>query len=238
MKWKNHLILMFSLMVITITACSNKQYGAKSATDQQERILSQGGVPQQISKIRSELNQAKANISTNKTDIDTLKKENETLKTRLSAVESKFTTPSPSSVPVPVPAPTPGVTPTPGEKAVTRAEVSKFLVLSLGIYDEKAQANFTDVPMDNEYYSYIASAYNNGLIDGLTNGMFAPNNSVTREQYATILARGVSLPIPSTDPSITIKDIDTGVAAWASIFVQAVVNAGLMDLDILMATLF
>jgi hypothetical protein len=210
-------------MAITIIACSNQQqYSANSATNQQQRILSKGGVPQQIAEIRNDLNKAKAdiatntsNIATNKTGIDTLKKENEALKERLSAVEGKLNQPTP-------PSPTP-----PLVTGFTRAEVCRLIVRSLGLYDENAQANFKDVSIDNEYYHDIASAVNNGIINGVSEETFAPNASITRAQYATVLSRTLHLPIPTT--AIAIKDVQN--VNWYYNGVQAVVNAGLMDLD-------
>ena len=48
---------------------------------------------------------------------------------------------------------------------------------------------FTDVPEDTWYYTYIESVYKQGLMNGLTDTQFAPNDNLSRAQFATIFYR-------------------------------------------------
>ncbi len=49
--------------------------------------------------------------------------------------------------------------------------------------------NFTDVASDEYYADAIAWASANGIVSGISNTEFAPNDNITREQMATILFR-------------------------------------------------
>lgn len=48
---------------------------------------------------------------------------------------------------------------------------------------------FTDVPADTWYTDAVTWAAEEGLVNGVGNGLFAPDRPITREQIATILAR-------------------------------------------------
>ena len=52
-------------------------------------------------------------------------------------------------------------------------------------------AEFTDVPADQYYSDAVAWASANGIVSGYGNGIFGPNDTITREQMATILYRYV-----------------------------------------------
>jgi hypothetical protein len=117
-------------------------------------------------------------------------------------------------------------------KVVSRAEVSRFLVRSLGLYDEQAQVNLMDVSVDNAYYRDIASSVRNGIVSPYDDGSFRPNGTIMRVEYAAILAKALNIPTSSSNliTNITIKDSNK-IPLWAVDIVQAVINAGLMDLN-------
>ena len=57
---------------------------------------------------------------------------------------------------------------------------------------QKGQAlapSFYDVSPDSELYEPVAWAYRNGIVSGTTDTTFSPNDSLTREQVCTLLAR-------------------------------------------------
>ena len=61
---------------------------------------------------------------------------------------------------------------------------------------QKGQAlapSFYDVSPDSELYEPVAWAYRNGIVSGTTSTTFSPNDSLTREQVCTLLARFGSL---------------------------------------------
>jgi hypothetical protein len=116
-------------------------------------------------------------------------------------------------------------------KVVTRAEVSRYLVRSMGLYDDKATADLKDVPEYNEYFRDIASAINNNIIYSYEDGNFRPNGLMTRAEYATNVVRALNIPLqPSnTNSNSTIKDYDL-IPAWAIDYVNTALNSGLIEL--------
>ncbi len=74
------------------------------------------------------------------------------------------------------------------KKNITRAEFTKLVVCAAGLtIDQSATTDFTDVADSAWYTPYIAAAAASGLVSGMGDGTFAPNDNITREQAATIL---------------------------------------------------
>jgi len=73
---------------------------------------------------------------------------------------------------------------------VTRAEFATLLVNELQLKNEEA-ITFLDVPEDAWYYSFVASASAAGLIKGYNDEQFGPEDSITREQMAAMIARAL-----------------------------------------------
>ena len=76
---------------------------------------------------------------------------------------------------------------------MTRAMLAEAL-FRLTINDERLTTNsdnseFTDVPEDAWYYDAVMWASSVGVVNGMGNGIFAPDASITREQIATMLHR-------------------------------------------------
>ena len=82
---------------------------------------------------------------------------------------------------------------------VTRAEFIKMIMGAYSISILEGDCPFTDVSKGDWFYSYTSAAYNLGIVTG-SDGLFYPNDSITREQMFTILKRvfdslGRKLPI-------------------------------------------
>lgn len=80
------------------------------------------------------------------------------------------------------------------DKAITRAEITKMLVVMEGQRAkakdlEKTPSNFTDVKIDHWANGYINLAYDKGYIKGYEDQSFRPENQITYEEIITILAR-------------------------------------------------
>jgi len=76
-----------------------------------------------------------------------------------------------------------------------------------------AENNFTDVEAGVWYTGYVAWAAENGIVTGVGEGKFAPNDNVTREQIAAILMRyaatkGIETSVESTEKYDSMKDTD------------------------------
>ena len=72
---------------------------------------------------------------------------------------------------------------------VTREEFVKMLVLAAGKYNKNAVCNFDDVSKDAWYYSYVASAYENGIANGISENRFGTGRLLTRQDMAVLCAR-------------------------------------------------
>lgn len=55
--------------------------------------------------------------------------------------------------------------------------------------DVVSTLNFTDVPTSEWYYGYVEYAFQNSLMNGMTNTTFEPSGLLTREMFAVILHR-------------------------------------------------
>ena len=73
----------------------------------------------------------------------------------------------------------------------TRAQSVTFLFRAIGkLVDSKAE--FSDVLTDSYYANAVAWAVENGVTNGIGDGLFGPNNSCTRAQIVTFLWRAYS----------------------------------------------
>ena len=84
---------------------------------------------------------------------------------------------------------------------------------------EQALPPFHDVTEGDWFYDAVRYAYENGLMDGVGEGLFAPNSETTRAQLVTILYRLAGQPAVSGDLPFT--DVEAGTwytdaVAWAA----------------------
>ena len=70
----------------------------------------------------------------------------------------------------------------------TRAQSVTFLFRAIGKQVD-SKAEFSDVPTDSYYANAVAWAVENGVTNGIGDGLFGPNNSCTRGQIVTFLYR-------------------------------------------------
>ncbi len=109
---------------------------------------------------------------------------------------------------------------------LTRAQFVKVLVLTLGIAPNSSGTGaFSDVASGAWYASYVASAMQAGLVQGLTPTSFGPNDTVTREQIAVLLTRALQL---KGTGALTFSDSGQVDARSASA-VQAAQGAGYLN---------
>jgi len=78
------------------------------------------------------------------------------------------------------------------EQVVTRAEMAKLLVVTLGFGDlvSGSKSNFTDT-QGHWADAYIALAAGKGIVIGTGDGKFAPDKTVTYNEALTMLVRGL-----------------------------------------------
>jgi len=72
---------------------------------------------------------------------------------------------------------------------MTRAMLVTVLYRAAGSPQVTVTTNFTDLNVGDYYYSAVVWANTHGIVNGVTDTTFAPNNPVTRQQIAAILHR-------------------------------------------------
>ncbi len=77
------------------------------------------------------------------------------------------------------------------KEPMTRAEICRIAVDALNIYDEYAESNFPDVPVEDPYYHYISSAVQAKLAQGHADGNFNPDELVPSGGYSVIILERV-----------------------------------------------
>ncbi|MPM07059.1 hypothetical protein SDC9_53363 [bioreactor metagenome] len=88
------------------------------------------------------------------------------------------------------------------DRIITRAEFAAIVVRALGLRQGTNESSFGDVTLTNWFNGYVDTAASYSLIAGYNSTTFAPNDTITREQAMTILARAMKL----TGLSVTLTD--------------------------------
>ncbi len=74
----------------------------------------------------------------------------------------------------------------------TRAEFAAMLVRVLGLTKEGSpESTFTDVTTDKWFYTYIETATKAGLVHGRGDGIFGPEERITRQEVAAMIVRAL-----------------------------------------------
>ena len=92
------------------------------------------------------------------------------------------------------------------------------------------QSSFTDVKADAYYMGYVEWAAKNGIVKGTTATTFAPDNAVTREQMAVIMAnyaKAIGFELPKAHAQNTFADA-ANISSWAADSVKAMQMAGVL----------
>ncbi|WP_377516739.1 X2-like carbohydrate binding domain-containing protein [Paenibacillus allorhizosphaerae] len=121
------------------------------------------------------------------------------------------------------------------DESITRAEFAALLVRSLGLSTEHdpAYKSFEDVPASAWYSAVVEAAVKAGLVDGMTADSFAPNERITREQMAVMLARALSLTpegrsIQENKQALAVFQDQDAISTWSQAFVSRTVQAGII----------
>ncbi|NQX71365.1 DUF4832 domain-containing protein [Paenibacillus alba] len=121
------------------------------------------------------------------------------------------------------------------DRSVNRAEFTAMLVRQLGLTAKKAStdARFMDVEPQAWYAEAIQIAVQNGLVTGLGEGWFGPDQLISRQQAAVLLqrAKGANLTVPAAAGNASYEafaDKEEG-AVWAQDALRASVEQGLLQ---------
>lgn len=78
------------------------------------------------------------------------------------------------------------------DATMTRSEFAAIVVRALGL-TPKTTDIFTDVSTDAWYAGYVGTAYTYGIINGVGDGQFLPNGTISRQEAAVMVARAAKL---------------------------------------------
>ncbi len=114
------------------------------------------------------------------------------------------------------------------QRSISRAEFIQLVVTALQLKtDDYKNSIFSDVDSSDWFAASVASAYNNKIVSGYPDGTFDPNNSISRNEIASILHH--------LQGANTIDDVDlefqdfNSIPAWASDGIKYVYKQGLMN---------
>ena len=87
--------------------------------------------------------------------------------------------------------------------------------------------DFSDVPSSLWSAPYIFYVTSNDIMAEYQDGLFRPNNQITKSEYLLTITRALGITIPDTVPNLPYKDID--INHWSSKFVYAALKEGLIS---------
>ncbi|NCB50252.1 MAG: hypothetical protein EOM54_00015 [Clostridia bacterium] len=121
------------------------------------------------------------------------------------------------------------------ERSITRAEFAAIIVRALGLAQGTAESSFGDVTVTDWFNGYVDTATSYNLITGYDSASFAPNDTITREQAMTILARamkltGLSVSLTDSEVSALLAGYTDGasVSSYAKMGVAACIKTGVV----------
>lgn len=118
------------------------------------------------------------------------------------------------------------------DDSLTRAQFLTMLAKSVHDLDvtQAAPAGFKDVPAEEWYYNYVNWGFETGIVKGMDEVTFAPNEKITREQMAVMLSNFLAingLVLPETNPGVSFTDSEL-ISSWAAGAVNEIVSSGIM----------
>lgn len=117
------------------------------------------------------------------------------------------------------------------DTAMTRAMFVTVLGrLAEADVSEYTKSSFSDVEYDAYYMGYIEWATENGVVEGIGDGKFAPNQAITREQVAVIMAnysKMIGVILPSINAENTYED-NTLISSYAKDATKVMQIAGVI----------
>lgn len=111
------------------------------------------------------------------------------------------------------------------DKSITRAEFMVMVNTAFGFKDSVSKS-YSDVSSSDWFYSAVGIASGAGYISGYSDGTIKPNNSITREEAATMLSKAAGL---TGNEDAYMKFSDYMKITWSKSYVGAVSAAGIMS---------
>lgn len=110
---------------------------------------------------------------------------------------------------------------------VTRAEFTKMAAGIFGLTATSATSQFVDVPAGEWYAQSVIAATEAGIVQGISDTEFGPEENITREQMATIIGRQLGM----TSSAAVVYTDSASIEAYAVPYVAALTEAGYLTGD-------
>jgi sialate O-acetylesterase len=113
---------------------------------------------------------------------------------------------------------------------LTREEFLTMLIRAFNLLDNNAECNFADVDKNAWYYSYIATAKEKGLVNGVSESDFGVGNGITRQEMS-VMVNNVSKFVNLTfnqNNKIDFTDYNN-IATWAKQAVDTLSSSGVIN---------
>ncbi|WP_147381820.1 S-layer homology domain-containing protein [Paenibacillus nanensis] len=118
------------------------------------------------------------------------------------------------------------------ENAITRAQLVQLIVRMMGLTSSGSGTAFKDVAPGSWYEEAVAAAAEAGIVQGVGNGSFEPDRTVTREEMAVMLMKALTASgkqledSGASGPGFT----DEGqISEWALTYVEQAAQLGLLQ---------
>lgn len=113
------------------------------------------------------------------------------------------------------------------EGKITRAEFTKMVAVLFGLdVNDDATVDFDDCNAGDWFVKYVAAAVEAGYINGVGEGSFAPNDTISREDACTILGRALGM--AAENANIDFSDADA-VADYAAQYIALLSELGFIN---------
>lgn len=117
------------------------------------------------------------------------------------------------------------------DRNVTRAEFAKIIQTAFYPNEKATVSAFDDVTSNDWYFNSVAVLASKGIIKGVDDNMFAPNDGIKRQDMAVMFCRlADDLEISINSGSAELKDFDT-ISDYAADSVKKLVGAGIISGD-------
>lgn len=112
---------------------------------------------------------------------------------------------------------------------VTRAEAAAMVARAFSLVSVPYSGQFDDISGSEWYAGWVEAAYMRGIVTGVDEKNFAPNERITREQMATIIARAYLLAEGPLPYDLPLKYYDSFmISPWAYESVKLCTNLNIL----------
>ncbi|WP_182302566.1 S-layer homology domain-containing protein [Cohnella cholangitidis] len=118
---------------------------------------------------------------------------------------------------------------------ITRAEFATLLAQALGLREDKSAAKFSDITGTESYAGYVGAAAKAKIVSGKNDGSFRPDENITREQMAVMIANAIRFVGKNSGNKADADKVlakfkdQAQISKWAKLSVLEVVEAGIMN---------